>query len=451
MPVSRTVDVGPDRLDHPIVGEDPPVKACNGPVHAIEIAAKSSALHGMKVREVTTAEVDPMDLMEFVHEVSESGDGDGDGNEEGEPVMAGERAHRFSELPPELDGEPGPSSRRPRIDNNDEDYVTEVGGNGRKIGAKTAKTERKSIRMMTGHGKFDFVGAFRDAPVIGLNWGSFFDLAPMVKKDICRLLVQERAKSLERAKRKGKGKQVTIDRATQGGNHEEEVLAVATDRNLGDVANFYTKGTIRTPTGCYQVSRILVDAGSVVNLMPIRLLRFMGAKLQRSGGMVIRTATNALAKIAYCADLRVTVAGVPCDLRIYALPDEYKPTYPMLLSRRWLQAVRAKGDYGSGQYYIASSLGTQVRIPSDEGYKRQDVKQTSEERQPRVPIVLRDRTTVGSGLSAEVEEELELQQSGGTRFFEDLIALIKQEADRQIREENDEEEEGNIEEEESEN
>jgi len=152
-------------------------------------------------------------------------------------------------------------------------------------------------------------------------------------------LVQERAKGLNKGKGKGKGKakKVTIEEV------EEKALAVATDRDLGDVVNFYTKGIIRTEEGSYRISRILVNASSVVNLMPIHLLRFIGAKLCKAGGMVIRIATNALAKIAYCADVRITIAGVLCDLRVYALPEEYKPTYPLLLSRRWLQAVKAKG------------------------------------------------------------------------------------------------------------
>jgi len=45
-------------------------------------------------------------------------------------------------------------------------------------------------------------------------------------------------------------------------------------------------------------------------------------------------------------------------------------------------------------------------------------------------------------MSAEVEEELEWQQSGGNRFFEDLIKLIKRQAKEQIKyEEEDEEDE----------
>ena len=77
-----------------------------------------------------------------------------------------------------------------------------------------------------------------------------------------------------------------------------------------------------------------MDAGSVVNLMPIYLLRFIGVKLHKAGWMIIRTATNALAHISYCADILITIAGVACNLRVYALPEEYQLRYPLLLSRR---------------------------------------------------------------------------------------------------------------------
>ena len=124
--------------------------------------------------------------------------------------------------------------------------------------------------------------------------------------------MQERTKGLNNgtARGKAKGKQVTIEEV------EEEALAVATDRDLGDVANCYIKGIVRTGEGSYRISRILVDAGSVVNLMPIHFLRVIGVKLPRAGGMVIRTVTNALDGIAYWADVRITIAGVWFDLRI---------------------------------------------------------------------------------------------------------------------------------------
>jgi hypothetical protein len=65
---------------------------------------------------------------------------------------------------------------------------------------------------------------------------------------------------------------------------------------------------------------------------------------------------------------------------------------------------------------------------------------TERERHPRVPIVLRDKEAGGNQLSVEIEEELELQESQGNRFFERLIELIRKEADEQMRREDEDEE-----------
>jgi len=168
---------------------------------------------------------------------------------------------------------------------------------------------------MAGREKFDFVRAFRDSAVTGLNCRSFFDLDPSVKLDICYELIQECTRNKEKGK--GNGKQVSIEEVPDA----QEVSAGVTDRNLGDLINLYTKGIVTTEKGEFCVSRILHDAGSVVNLMPIHLLEFIGAKLRKAGGMVIRTATNALAKIAYYVDIQIMIADVECDLRVYAVRE----------------------------------------------------------------------------------------------------------------------------------
>jgi len=352
----RRDNLGPEHPNTPTQRAEQPAQTQDKPVSVIEIVSKSSALQGMKVCEVTaTAVEDSADLRMFVHQVREAdiddhyvsdGSEEEDDEEDAVPVMAGERARRFSDLPPEFDSETGPASRRQRTTYGADKEAEEATTGKRKTKAPFPRAPCKPIRLMAGREKFDFVGAFRDSPVTDLNWGSFFDLAPSVKRDICRQLVQER--TCTNGKGKGKGKKVTIEEVQD----EQQVSAMATDRDLGDVVNFFTKGVIRTEQGTYRISRILVDAGSVVNLMPIHLLRFIGAKLRKAGGMVIRTATNGLAKISYFTDGHITIGGVSCDLRVYALSEEYKPTYPLLLSRRWLQAVKAKGDYASGRYYI---------------------------------------------------------------------------------------------------
>lgn len=166
---------------------------------------------------------------------------------------------------------------------------------------------------------------------------------------------------------------------------EQEVSAMATDQDLGEVANFFTKGVVRTGKGTYQISIILVDARSVVNLMPIHLLWLIGAKLRKEGATVIRMATNALAKISYSGHVPITTRGLSCDLGLYALSAEYKPTYPLLLSRCWLQADKAKGDHTSSRYYIMDQHRTRVLISQDNSA------QISPQRhRPSVPVVIRD-------------------------------------------------------------
>ena len=221
---------------------------------------------------------------------------------------------------------------------------------------------------------------------------------------------------------------------------------MAIDRNLGDVANLYTKGIVLTEKGTDRVSRILVDAGSVINLMPIHLLKFIGAKLRKAGGMVIRTATNALAKIAYCADIRITIADVPCDLRVYSLPEEYKPTYPLLLSRRWLQAVKAEGDYASGEYYIMSIHGTRVRIPSDRSSTL-----SPQRHRPPVSMVMSDNNTKSRTMSTMIKNKSDYQQAAGENAFRELVRIIMEESCEDIGHEEEEEEDGDGSSEDSEN
>ena len=146
----------------------------------------------MKVREVTAATVeDPDNLKKFVHRIEKVDEGDhneSDGTdseyetgedddeeeeeEEAAPVMAGEKARRFSELSPESDEETRPTTQRRRTEELD---VVEVTPEERKVKQAVSKAPRKPIRMMVGREKFDFVGAFREAPVTGLKKGSFFD------------------------------------------------------------------------------------------------------------------------------------------------------------------------------------------------------------------------------------------------------------------------------------
>ena len=98
-----------------------PVRGSGQNVSIQEIAVKSSALEGVKVREVTATTMEKaVDLREFVNRIEEADQGEDleshgsdksfENDDDTAPVMAGERARHFSVLPPEFDGEPGPAS-----------------------------------------------------------------------------------------------------------------------------------------------------------------------------------------------------------------------------------------------------------------------------------------------------------------------------------------------------
>jgi len=95
-PSLRTVTVGPEHPD--TRRESAPTGSRSRSVSVVEVAAKSSALNGMRVCEVTAAGEDLVDLKKFVCKVEASEKGGNsssdysDNQEDGIPVMAGEKA-----------------------------------------------------------------------------------------------------------------------------------------------------------------------------------------------------------------------------------------------------------------------------------------------------------------------------------------------------------------------
>ena len=180
---TRKTELGPEHPDTPAQSrEGSSDQVRDNQVNLVKIVAKSSALDGMKVREVTVMTVDDLvDLRQFVQKVEKVDEGDDlnsegtdeeeedDDDDDAAPVMAGARARHFSNLLPEFDREAGPASQRPRTEN--DDNADEASPRVRKVTPAAPKLSHKPIQMMAGHEKFDFVGAFLEAPVTGLNWG----------------------------------------------------------------------------------------------------------------------------------------------------------------------------------------------------------------------------------------------------------------------------------------
>jgi hypothetical protein len=235
------------------------------------------------------------------------------------------------------------------------------------------------IRMMVGRPEFDFVSSLRDTAVSGMTWGDLFILAPRVKRDVARQLVQER-------KSKGKGKQ----RAQKSVSFVEDVVdchqvevarptAMGMGRALPEdsstVTNFYTIGRINlapcqtlgpfqgvSDVTVYSIAKILVDSSSVLNLMPEYFARHLGFHLSPTKSLMMRTAAAEVSVIQWYVDVDIEIAGVISTSRVYCVPAPARPSYTLLLGRKWMKQVRALGNYETGTYIIRNSLGKEYTV-----------------------------------------------------------------------------------------
>lgn len=89
--------------------------------------------------------------------------------------------------------------------------------------------------------------------------------------------------------------------------------------------------------------------------MPERVDRRLGLTLQENDDIVIRTATNEIRSIRYCAYFDIDIAGVVAHIRAYVM--DIPQSYSLLLGRKWLYQVRAIGDYARNTYTIHHTKG----------------------------------------------------------------------------------------------
>jgi hypothetical protein len=251
---------------------------------------------------------------------------------------------------------------------------------------KKESTPAGVIRMMAGRPEFDFVSSLRDTAVSGMTWGDLFVLAPRVKSDVARQLVQER-----KSTSKGKGKQRAQTRKSVsfvedvGDSCHVDAMQVVRPTAMGmgralaedpsAVTNFYTIGRINlapcqtldpfqgvSDVTVYSIAKILVDSGSVLNLMPEYFARHLGFHLSPTKSLMMRTAAAEVSVIQWYVDVDIEIAGVISTSRVYCVPAPARPSYTLLLGRKWMKQVRAIGNYETGTYIIRDSLGKKYAV-----------------------------------------------------------------------------------------
>jgi len=143
-----------------------------------------------------------------------------------------------------------------------------------------------------------------------MMYGQLFLLAPSTRQDVSYGLLQERVPS----KKKGKSKVVSFAEPISGPSGK------ALPEAIRRIVNFYITANVTQSGREYPsttLKRVLVDGGSVLNMMPLSLARKMGFTLRPQTEVVMRTAASTYHEIEYYVKLDVTVAGVTASIRCY--------------------------------------------------------------------------------------------------------------------------------------
>jgi hypothetical protein len=213
--------------------------------------------------------------------------------------------------------------------------------------------DREPIRMMKGQPTFKTMEALRDTEVKGLTYGQLFHIAPATRQEVSYGLVQERPP------RKKKEKAAALVEPVS--RPQESGLGHAGPEIAGRIVNFYTTARVTQSGGNHPVctlKRVLIDGGSVLNMMPLALAEKMHLDLKPQTEVVMRTAASTFHEIKYYVNLDITVAGVTATIRCYCLPGfGVQSSYTLLLGRRWMKQVRALGDYAKDTYHIHDMAG----------------------------------------------------------------------------------------------
>src|SRR5437588_4227542 len=168
--------------------------------------------------------------------------------------------------------------------------------------------------------------------------------------------------------------------------------------------NFFTSAVLKIENKRFTIDKVMINPGSVVNLASIEVLEKIGTPLFPVNDLTIRTATSALTRIKYYSDVEIIIAGVRTTIRIYPMPREFALSYGLLLSRRWLRKVRARGNYERDTYIISDEAGRFREVPQykDRGTNAIEI--------PRVEMNRKQRGTLA--IDKEMREDLEIQEMG---------------------------------------
>ena len=213
--------------------------------------------------------------------------------------------------------------------------------------------------------KFNTMASFWDTEVRELTWGQYLEDCPAAWSELARGMVREclRPPGPKAKKRKGKNvaaiAEVPLSLLGRG---------TAAPETPTKITNFYTEAKVNqhgpeSNPKVFQVSKILINRGSVLNMIPLHLARQMGLKLIDQNEVLMRTAASTYHSINHYVMMDISIAGVLATIQCYCLPS--RPSYSILLGRRWMKQVWAIGDSADSSYCIYDLAGLRYIIPAN--------------------------------------------------------------------------------------
>lgn len=239
------------------------------------------------------------------------------------------------------------------------------------------KPKRSVTRLLGDQSQLDIAELMRNTSFtlpggFSLSLAQILDSNPYLRSQLawyCQRLVSQ--------KRKGK-KVVDEDRVEVSAVSAIDVVLGHNQRSGKDrvahpepagtfemIANFYTSGVLRLKGNrMVEVARVMLDGGSMINLINKKLVRKYSIQCTPVQGLMMRTATDEVVLILFQCQVQLKVGHVWSAFTCFVNPKN--SSYGILLSRRWLYQMRAVGDYGPAQgYFIRCRDGLLCEVPRD--------------------------------------------------------------------------------------
>ena len=89
-----------------------------------------------------------------------------------------------------------------------------------------------------------------------------------------------------------------------------------------------------------------------MNIMPFYLAKWLELDLIPTTGLAICVATAHVTRIDWQCLLDITIVGATATATVYCIPEPSRPSYTLLLGRRWLVQCKAVGHYETDTYII---------------------------------------------------------------------------------------------------